>query len=98
MTEWTELKTLQDVAAAVDRDDEIEVLFDADWEAWDTCYYASRRYRSRPKKKVKQIVLREALMRSSYGYYTRWCTKDIETPSFFIKWLDTPERIVEVDE
>lgn len=64
MTEWTELKTLQDVAAAQARGDEIQVYGVATWVPFEgKQWFASSDYRSRPAKKTKTIVLREALFR-----------------------------------
>jgi len=55
MTEWTELKTLQEVAEAQSRGDEIEVsCIGSKWEPWTSLHWhAIYLYRSRPRKKTK---------------------------------------------
>jgi hypothetical protein len=99
MSEWKELKTLQEVAAAQADGEEIECDFDGiGWRFWlGEDWKDSWRFRSRPRKKVKQVVLREALFRSSEKYWTSWVESE-KTFCNFVRWLDTPERIVEVEE
>lgn len=104
-TEWKELKTLQDVAAAQAAGEEIEWRdLGADWRSWNgATWYVKAEFRSRPKKRTKTIVLREALLASSgtgeITYYTMWATeayfKNCQT---FVRWLDTPAREIEVEE
>ncbi len=98
---WVPLLTLQDVAAAQARGDEIEVYPETyeEWMRWHAGSWNSEsRYRSRPRKKTKTIVLREALRANGSGFYwTEWCS-DGHTPSGLIKWLDTPAREIEVEE
>ena len=100
MTEWTELKTLQDVAAAQARGDEIEVgLTDLiGWGCWNGEFWGKTcLYRSRPRKQTKKIVLREALVTDMMGnYLTTWI--DTRADITVTKWLDTPERVIEVEE
>lgn len=107
MTEWTELKTLQEVAAAQARGDEIEYISDAGnlkyekFKPWDgRGWYATYEFRSRPRKKTKTIVLREALFNLGNGIYkTEWTTAPREQSSVhFVHWLDTPAREVEVED
>lgn len=103
MSEWTELKTLQEIAAAQARGDEIE-FYDAAsciWHSWSgVAWYGTKSYRSRPKKKTKVVVLREGLFcYRKVEYFTRW-TSDFITgrDEFFVRWLDTPPREIEVEE
>ena len=99
MSEWKELKTLQDVAAAQAAGEEIYKLISLPrtYAKWNGRMWSNLEiYRSRPRKKVKQIVLREALMQVNGCYWTTWTSDDIDPT--FVKWLDTPERIIEVEE
>lgn len=99
-TDWRELRTIQEVAAAQANDEEIEHFgaISELWRPWDTKIWSGNGlYRSRPRKQTKTVVLREGLMRSSSGYYTQWFEKRVEGALGFIQWLDTPERTVEVD-
>lgn len=102
MNDWAELKTLQDVAAAQARGDEIEIsLHGNQWQLWGGWYWGNDRFfRSRPKKKTKTIVLREALFNIGAGVYkTEWTTDEREQRSVhFVRWLDTPAREIEVEE
>lgn len=60
-TEWTDLTTLQDVAAAQARGDEIEwERFDRVWAQWNGMVWASDvQYRSRPKQKTPEERIAE---------------------------------------
>ena len=51
MSEWRELKTLQDVVAAMDDGDEIEVDGFSGWEKWEGAMWTfNLRYRARPRQ------------------------------------------------
>lgn len=103
MTDWKELKTLQEVAQAQKDGLEIECYRDGRWEKWvevfwDSCW----KFRARPRKKTKQVVLREALVTTSEGC----CFKeemnqerydDYKCVGFKVTWIG-PESIVEVPE
>jgi hypothetical protein len=105
MSEWRELKTLQEVAAAQAAGEEIEFKSSETWnptffDSGRIFYESSYQWRSRPKKKTKTIVLREALFIQrdpDRGYSTNWASEKGELHSNFIRWLDTPAREVEVD-
>lgn len=99
-TEWKELKTIQEVAAAQAAGEEIEIRCYGSWGSWNgDNYYASQMYRSRPRKKVKVVVLREGLFYDQHGdWTTEWHSCDWTELQYFVKWLDTPERTVEVKE
>lgn len=103
MSEWKELKTLQEVAAAQVAGEEVECakahVETQGWYAWDgVAWYKGQLYRSRPKKKVKTIVLREALFSCGGDrFWTSWVSCNYVEDGF-VKWLDTPERIVEIEE
>lgn len=58
-TEWTDLPTLQDVAAAQARGDEIH-CFAAVWERWGGDWWdADAQFRSRPKQKTPEERIAE---------------------------------------
>ncbi len=98
MNEWRELKTLQEVAEAQKNGEEIERNYGGGWKPWaGKAWDSGSCYHSRPRKKTKTIVLREALMRNSIGgYWIDLRTTDAEAGTFFIRWLDTPPREIEV--
>lgn len=59
-SEWTELKTLQEVASAQSNDWEIQVTHVVkDWVTWlGVRWYADAKYRGRPKQpKMKQVKM-----------------------------------------
>jgi hypothetical protein len=101
MSEWRELKTLQDVAEAQKNGEAVQTRYPDDdkWQEWaEVDWHGSRDYRSRPEKKVKTVVLREALMRTYEEFSVVWCSEEyVKGHPAFVRWLDTPERIVEVD-
>jgi hypothetical protein len=102
--DWVPLLTLQDVAAAQARGDEIEVEHPREpltiWvgKSWS----ANASYRSRPRKKTKTIVLREALIDfKDSGWFLVKGEKEAITRIYggqVIKWLDTPAREFEIEE
>lgn len=104
MSKWTELKTLQKVVAAIEAGEEVEG-YDYNQETWfqvlsnNTGLYLT--YRSRPKKTMQTIVLREALFCNSSGEYSiRVCGPfccDEGNPLGFVKWMDTPHKVVTVE-
>ena len=103
MTEWTELRNLQDVAAAQARGDEIEYKFNPaveEWYPWvDKLGWAKTWFlRSRPRKRTKTIVIREwlSLLHGCYTYF--WTSEsDASKSSSFIRWTGN-ERTEEVPE
>jgi hypothetical protein len=101
MSNWTELKTLQDIAAAHVRGDEIEVFgLDGDWVVWSGgSWCAGNPYRSRPRKRTKTVVLREFLAAGPYGRHYHWTDtpKNVEHMEWFVRWTGN-ERIEEVEE
>lgn len=102
MKDWTELKTLQDVAAAQARGDEIRFYAgDSAWEIWEAEVWCDDiKYRSRPvKPKTKTVVMREAVFRSmGRDYYTLWSSAKDCAMDHFVCWIDTPAREIEVPE
>lgn len=99
--EWTELKTLQEVAAAQERGDEIEIRTKyVGWSQWMGYEWQHTwKFRSRPQKKVKKIVLREALMRNATTdyFWTQWYSEQPNGINF-VRWLDSEPREIEVEE
>jgi len=103
--EWKDCSALSELAAAVERGDEIQRQRiqndDADgWYGWDGLRWnCGDEFRCRPCKRAKTVVvLREALMQFNDGHSIVWLT-DGAVPSWgFIRWLDTPAREVEVPE
>lgn len=95
MNEWRELKTLQEVAEAQKNGEEIEIKGAFGWFEWSgSCWSDECAYRSRPRKKTKTIVLREALILGPFGhYFIRWCS---DCDDGLVRWLDTPPREIEV--
>lgn len=97
-TEWRDLPTMQDVAAAQAAGEEIQVKTGSqgwgDWNGlfWQDCY----NFRSRPRKQTKTIVLRRALITQD-GYYTEVAASDLDysASAKFVMWLPG-EEIVEV--
>lgn len=100
-TEWKELKTLQEVAAAQAAGEEIQVNYydSVGWHVWDGfCWKDQWKYRSRPKPRTKKIVLREALRATENFYWTAWYSEGTDFERGFVRWLDTPAREIEVPE
>ncbi len=96
MSEWKDCSSLKLLAEAQSRGDEIEYnTVGALWTRWDGDYWNSNYlFRCRPKQpKMKKIVLREALCKNKECYWTQWATDDDD---FFVCWLDTPSREIEV--
>ncbi len=104
MTEWVELKTLQEVASAQARGDEIEVGHKYDdiiyWKLWGglewtKCY----KYRSRPRKQTKTVVVREYLwvdrILPNNVYHYQWTSADMSKEKYFVHWTGN-ERTEEV--
>lgn len=53
-TEWKRLNTFQEVAAAIDRGDEINYFY-ATWNHWNgEAWHRGTSYRSRPKQKTPE--------------------------------------------
>lgn len=103
-SEWTKLNTMQEVAAAQARGDEINSLAcNRGWIEWEGTWWASDnlfRSRSRPKKKTKTVVLREALRKHNDYYWTEFCTEEFDPafPYSFVKWTCAKPREIEVEE
>ncbi len=98
-TEWRDLPTMADVAAAQAAGEEIEYSFSmAVWDKWNgEAWDAKAHFRSRPRKQTKTIVLREALyFNEDDGYWVIWTDSVDSENSAFLKWLDTPAREIEV--
>ncbi len=100
MTEWRDLPTLPDVAAAQAAGDEIErrSKISGRWETWDgNAWDASAMYRARPRKPAtKTIVLRRALLKENGNYWTPSpSTEDYSQNIYFVMWLPG-EEVVEV--
>ncbi len=57
-TEWKDLPTLQDVAAAQAAGEEIEMKYAADWKRWDGFQWSKNYfYRSRPVPKTRKVKM-----------------------------------------
>ncbi len=72
---WQDCATMKSVVEAMERGDEIEVQeFDGTWTKWEGSIWSkTRRFRCRPAKpKTKTVVMRECLMKYSYGYEYVW--------------------------
>jgi hypothetical protein len=102
--EWVPLLTLQEVAAAQARGDEIETRVGNvwDWRPWyPECWDCKSNYRSRHRKKTKTVVLCEALVAfKDSGWFLVQGEKEAITDIYGnqgIKWLDTPAREIEVE-
>ena len=68
MSEWRELKTLQDVAAAMDFGDEIQIDGYSGWENWEgTTWIFNMKYRARPRPKTKMRVVKSLCWRDGFG-------------------------------
>ena len=99
-TEWRDLPTMADVAEAKKNEWEIEHSYNGiKWFSWQGCYWdADWKFRSRPRKQTKTIVLRRALMRSPPNdtyYATEPTNYDHSLNIRFVMWLPG-EEIVEV--
>ena len=99
-TEWRDLPTMADVAAAQAAGEEIEVYMGIGrWDSWKgRTWDKSLGYRAHPRKQTKTIVLRRALYKNHSGHYILWCNGDWadNMSRGFIKWLPG-EEIVEVE-
>jgi hypothetical protein len=100
-TEWRDLPTMADVAAAQAAGEEIEVGHKFDdliyWRSWGGLEWTKCwKYHSRPRKQTKTIVLRRALITQD-GHYTVAAASDLDYSAFanFVMWLPG-EEIVEV--
>ncbi len=100
MTEWCDLPTMQDVAAAQAAGDEITVRIDerSAWLSWvGNCWREDLNYRARPRKPVTRVVvLRRALMREllSDNYYgTNPTSIDYSSREGFVMWLPGEETV-----
>lgn len=92
-TKWTDCSTLQELAAAQARGDEIDVYVRGEWSIWDETVWNEREeYRCRPAQpKIKTITLRKALLRDSDGrYYTSDGSCSRKSDRFFVCWLGDP--------
>ncbi len=99
MTEWRDLPTIQDVAAALTAGDEIQDDMLGCWSNWmiGDGWSLEHKFRARPRKPAaKTVVLRRALLVKSDGKYgTLEGDEDFSKANNFIMWLPG-EEIVEV--
>ncbi len=97
MTEWRDLPSLPDMAAALAAGDEIEYKnATLGWTGWNVnAWFADWEYRARPRKPAtKIVVLRRALFRSGGdGFYPIEGTADFSTYKNFIMWLPGEETV-----
>lgn len=104
-TEWKNLTTLQEVAAAQAAGEEIEYLADAGnykyekFRPWDGGNWLNTyEYRSRPKPRTKKVVLRKAVFKRNDSYWTGWYSDEELFGNGFVCWLDAPAKEIEVPE
>ena len=100
MNDWKDCSSLQDLAAAQARGDEIEIAtLGGQWLSWvGHTWNCEWKFRCRPAKpKTKTVVLREALMLYTVGGYTYvwYSTSEAESWGTFIRWTGG-ERTEEV--
>ncbi len=102
MTEWRDLPTMADVAAAQAAGDEIEVGHKFDdliyWKSWSGLEWTKCwKYRARPRKPAtKIVVLRRALLKAGEDYRaTNPSALDLSTYKNFVMWLPG-EEVLEV--
>lgn len=102
-TEWTELKDPEELFRQ-HKSGEYEIEYTesvaCDFGPWfGRQWHKDFSYRSRPKKKTKTIVLREALM---FGvdrtHWIDWREINTNHGAGFVRWLDTPAREIEVED
>ncbi len=94
MSEWRELKTLQDVAAAQANGEEIQLLnvVSDNWEVWmQYAWHSTAKYRARPK--AETVTLRKALFDDAdqWGVCAYECTEEhARLRPNFVCWLGEP--------
>ncbi len=96
MSEWRDLPTMQDVAAALAAGDEIIYSTkQGEWGPWEGRYWhANNKFRARPRKPAtKEIVLRRALLSSGEDFYPIEGTADFSTYKNFVMWLPGEETV-----
>lgn len=91
MSEWRELKTLQEVAAAQANGDEIEVRLAGAWVCWPRNKWRDDdEYRARPK--AETVTLRKALFSNDLGF--KWsfdCNEGYaKAEESFVCWIGDP--------
>ena len=96
--EWKDCSSLQELAAAQARGDDIMEWRESSGHTWNgTVWGQWNQYRCRPAKPAtKTVTLRKALLRDSDGrYYTSEGSCSYKNDRFFVCWLGDP-YIVEV--